>query len=46
LGVNDKAEPIKLLLNAVGAENGNPTWQFDSLNPGALMQIDQMATTP
>ena len=45
LGVNDKGE-LAELIEAINGEDGNPRWQTDRLHPGALMQVDLMATTP
>jgi hypothetical protein len=45
LGVDDKAELVRLL-EAINAQNGTPRWDMDCLNPGALLQVDLMATTP
>jgi hypothetical protein len=47
LGVKDKVELVQLLeaINAaINANNENTRWEMDRLNPGALMQIDLIAT--
>jgi hypothetical protein len=46
LSVKDKAELGKLLEKIEAAPDHIPCWQFDSINPRALVQFESLSSTP
>jgi hypothetical protein len=46
LGVKDKAQLGKLLEKIEAAPDHIPRWQFDSINPRALVQFESLSSMP